>query len=997
MRQVWNQSELDVASSKMQRSRWYLAIHKPRVIGEFVNDTNFSSAHPLDSLPIDPPYPDGASDVKAGMTVWFGSTQGGSDLGRARIVEDWDDTGNLYFMESGSGLFRWNDVLYMTVVEEFRPWVRHPTFPAVAWEMDNAYIQYTDQLETYPPLAVMGAPFVKILDGAGTATGSFVGEHSVSWDDSITEWLWEFPDGDTSSSEGTEAAPVSKEFSGASPGGSYVSLTVTTAGGRTHTGRRLCFAFDDISSLPRVAFTAIQGGTVAGGYRAQIQAYNLNDDDLPPGTEIIIFESASYGSTASELGGNSPYRNNIVFRGWLTDEQIQKTPETGLVVLSAETINGIMNKAPSYDVFYAYKPSGVPSGSQWVATTKILTPDRVAFNLMRWRSTVGDIVDFFPASKLAISFPMLYQNLPRDNWWNQLKTNYYDRGLLYGVAADMQSNIFAYSDPNITGGSASEFETFPVLTASNIGGTVSIERSHFDATAQVQLYAVSIAQPLGAESPGNVMGYFGGKVERAEGLSIDTQQRLIDWAGNLREKNNAEFKRVAFPLAGNLRIDPVPNMIVPVTVSTEKHGKRIDWEGKSFIPFELQLNYETGGIPLATIVAEEVVNGKGGSSITFPTIIPVEPPPSPDPAPPPGPVVDGTGDGTVYVMGEYFLGRTRNFSSQYPTWNTENIGPTSDIYYDFILDPWNPTNGAYLTTDSGVYKTTNLDSSSPSWTLVASAATIISSAGGYWNPYKISASINVQNYVAIFFEGTSGALYCMYSTDGGTSWSYSQIDAQSENIQFGGGADYVPHIVNGGIMLYAIGGEYSGSPPQYRPKCFRSTDGGATWSARGAVGNLLSGWGFAIAYACHCPYDGNEAGNIVYIAAAGSTWKSTDGGMTWTSLGIIPEANVTRHAIETHTENNNIAYIWSQDLTVRVSTDAAASFQTRGTVPGTQIKAAGGFPFDSGKYYVVSNTGVYYSNDGGNSFQDKTNNFPTDALSGMATNDRAIIVPLWIE
>lgn len=991
MRHAWNQQELDLVSSKRQRARWYLAIHRPQILAHY-SVVQTPVGHPVSA--VDVLNISGSQFVKEGHTVWVGTGSGLSDLGRVRLRRDQDgwDGPLMPIMETGSGLVRWNEATHMTVVNEFRPWVKHPRYNTATsqWNWDYDYSD-AGQLKTYPPMAVMGAPFVGILQN-NQISGSFVGENSLAFDSSISAYTWVTPDGRNYFYRGTESSPLVIDFEGASPNGAYMQLFVVDNNAASHIGKRLIFTFDDLSSLPRVAFTSIAGGKAQGGYTTQIYTYGLDDNDLPPGTELIIFEAASYGNTACAMGGNSPFRNNIVFRGWATNEQITKDPATGLAIITAETINGIMANQPSYDTFYAMT-SPVPTASEIIGTYN-LALDRVTFNHMRWRSTVGDICDFYPASGLAMMIKPVYQDLPRASWWDQLRSNYYEKGMLWGISSDMQSNIFSYEDLNITGASGS-YNSFPAFNARHLGGQISIERVFHEIAAQVKMYAVSSVTPYGAESPGEVLGYAGGNVEHTQGLMVDNQDRLITWAGNWRAKQNAEFKRVVTPLAGNMRIDPVPNALIPFTIPADKNARKLNWQNKLFYPQEVTVNYNLGGVTVE-LVSEEAVNGKGGSSITFPVITSLPPPDPDDNPPPPGPSV---GTDIVYVMGTNHLGRTRDFGANHPTWDNVPI-PAVTRCWDFILDPWNPKNGGWLSTDQGLYKTANLDSTTPSWSQVLSKSAIESGTGrsNYRSGYKVIGSINKQNYFAFFFiVDTSGQkyLYCAATTDNGSNWVFTEINSFGVG-DWAGAADYVPHLVNGNVVLYVAGIQETGSPVTARPQVFKSTNGGVTFSSVGTIGALVA-FGNATPYSVHCPYNDNTDGLDVYVANVLGIYKSINGS-TFTSLGITPQANISRTSVETYTQDQDIVYVWDSDDNIRVSNSAGAigSFSTRGSVPGT-LKAAGGFPFNSQRYYAVSDSGIYASFDGGFSFIDKTNNYPVAQLSPSASYNKAVIVPVWIK
>lgn len=993
MRHAWNQQELDLVSSKRQRARWYLAIHRPQILAHYMV-VQKPVGHPVSA--IDVLNVSGSQFVKEGHTVWIGTGPGMSDLGKVRLrrpFDEWDGP-LMPIMETGSGLVRWNEATCITVVDEFRPWVKHPRYNTATsqWNWDYDYSD-AGQLKNYPPMAVMGAPFVGILQN-NQISGSFVGANSLAFDSTIDFNFWQTPDGRNFFYNGTESSPLVIDFQGASPNGNYITYTVIDSNSASHTGKRLIFAFDDLSNLPRVAFTSIGGGKAQGGYVTQIHTYGLDDNDLPPGTELIIFEAASYGNTACAMGGNSPFRNNIVFRGWATNEQITKDPSTGLTIITAETINGIMANQPSYDTFYA-QTSPVPTASEIIGTYN-LALDRVAFNHMRWRSTVGDICDFYPASGLAMSLHVVYQDLPRASWWDQLRSNYYDKGMLWGISSDMQSNIFSYEDLNITGASSS-YDAFPVFNARHFAGQISIERVYHDVAAQVKMYAVSSVTPYGAESPGEVLGYAGGNVEHTQGLTVESQDQLITWAGNWRAKQNAEFKRVVTPLAGNMRIDPIPNALIPFTIPADKNARKLNWQNKLFYPQEVTVNYNLGRGVTVELVSEEAVNGKGGSAITFPVITSLPPPDPDDNPPPPGPSV---GTDIVYVMGTNHLGRTRDFGANHPTWDNVPI-PTVTRCWDFILDPWNPKNGGWLSTDQGLYRTANLDSVTPTWVhvLTKSAIESATTAVNYRDGYKIIGSINRQNYFAFFFvtdiNTVSGGnrLWCAFTVNNGTSWTFSAIDTFGIG-NWAGAADYVPHLINDNVVLYVAGIDEISSPPSARPEVFKSVNGGATWSSVGTIGSYVIA-GNMTPYSMHCPYNANTDGNDVYFSNTTAIYKSINGA-AFTSLGIAPQTNISRTAVETYTQDQNTVYVWDSNDDIRVSTNAGASFSTRGSVPGT-LKAAGGFPFNSQRYYAVSDTGIYASFDGGFSFIDKTNNYPVAQLSPSASYNKAVIVPVWIK
>ncbi|KKL26816.1 hypothetical protein LCGC14_2391440, partial [marine sediment metagenome] len=128
----------------------------------------------------------------------------------------------------------------------------------------------------------------------------------------------------------------------------------------------------------------------------------------------------------------------------------------------------------------------------------------------------------------------------------------------------------------------------------------------------------------------------------------------------------------------------------------------------------------------------------------------------------------------------------------------------------------------------------------------------------------------------------------------------------------------------------------------------KSVDNGVSWVERYRVqydGALPSG-GVCVS----CPYEGNEAGKVVYWSEDSKTYISKDSGVTNTAIGPTPGTSwvlVTRTGIETYTDGSHIVSFWDEaTMTLHVSIDRAVSWSTKGMtgIVGDQFCAAGGFP-----------------------------------------------------
>jgi hypothetical protein len=1006
MRNNLTSTELNTVRRRPQRTRWYLAHHQPAVWSH-LSLIGTPNNYPLSAIIVSGT----SAGIRPGMTAWVGNNNA-SNLGRIRIRElpreGYSGGSLLPIAEAGSGLINWKDATTITVRDQFLPWTKHPRYDTAAsqWRMDydRAYVSSYDGMVQVN----LGPPIVGFLKG-GSYTASFIDERSYSWDASVNGRAWYFPNGSVSINQGTFANPELVTFTGASPNGSYFRCEHFTNIGTSAVGNRLIFLYEDESQLPRVSFGEVQGGYESGGYRAIVTAYGGTAQAIQENSEIVIFEQSSYNNIASSIGGNFPTRNNIIFRGWVIQGTLQKNPFTNSATFTAVTIDGVLNKTQSYDVFYA-QTSPVPSASHWIGMPR-LTMDRTAQAMLQFRSNAGELVDFQPASGLGLTNTILFQSLPRGTFWQQLRSNYIDKGMMGLLSADMQSNLYASADAEISGASAA----LPSLSLLNkdIMGTVGIEYDPYDRIAQTQMYAVASDVPLGAESPGTVAGYFGDLTEISRGLTVDNQETLITWAGNWRAKLNKKFPRVTVPTVGNYKIDPVPQQLMKLSMKSNQNALGIEWSGKNFYHKNLRMMYDSQkGYATAEFELSESVNGIGGSSITFPAIDDITPIPTPTPDPNPDPVTpgEGTGFGTVYVATSATLGRTRAFGAASPAWTDITPSGTPGILWDYILDPWSPATTGYLTTDAGIYRSTDLDQSSPSWELIVSAAAIQSASGltSFARPAKIIGSININGYFAMFHTMTNAySVYVTYTRNAFETWNTVQVFVGDSDSVWMGAADYVPHLVNGNVVLYTAHEAVGAATNSILRK---STNGGQSWAT--ITGPSIPGASFSDDYsgiAAHCPYNDNTDGNVCYFALIdvnGSQWhyyagKTEDGATITTISGGIsipfPSSRLAkRTGIESYTQNRLKSYRWLNS-SLYISTDG---FDTETNISTSGISgnvvASGGFPYNSDQFYAVTESGIFVSTDDGNTWADKTGDW---AFGGFNTtgNGTGVIVPLWTE
>lgn len=734
MKSAYTAGQLAILRTRPQRAEYYVAVHQPRTI--LLTTLSGIGAYPGASISGFSSASGNFSDVLAGMTLRIGTEPGKDDLGRIRVRKTAgiaEQTGSLIqTAEYGSGLIDWRSGACLTVVEEYRPWPIHHSYDTAtsAWLVDRD--TYTSQTVQYGPLVIMGPPMVGFMNG-NTMPASYVGNLSYSFTPgaSISTQTWRFPHGvSISSALGSSQTPVLMTYSNTSPTGRYHTLTITDTSGASHIGQRLTFCFNASNAQPyRVHFDAINGGLQRGGYSTRIYVYENGvgaSQNFPEGAQVVIFENASYGTVGSSVGGNYWSRDNVVMVGWISNESLRIEPFTGELSFELETIDGVLRRTSAYDLFLE---SG-SAASAWDMASG-LTLDKAALTLAKYRSTLANVADFNPASGLAATAEVPFRSMAFGSIWDQLAYNY---EALFGlVAADMQSSVWASLDAQVTGLSANLPNVMAIAQADR-RDQVQIEREQYDSNTEYQLYAVmaGTTSPLAAVSPGDRINSFGTKSEITRNLTVDTQDKLITWAGNVRARENNRYKRVSIPLSGNIRLDSVPQCLVQTSLSPSQNLRGINWDNQKLIPYETNIVYDPIARHVNTeVVCETVVNGIGGSSITFPrTVTTPSTSPAPDPIPIPEPT-PSTG-GLVYVATTLYVARTRNFNDASPTWT--NVTGAIDVatngnIVNLVLDPRDPKNKAIVMTQYAIYGTSNLNATSPTWTVEASKTAIETQVG----------------------------------------------------------------------------------------------------------------------------------------------------------------------------------------------------------------------------------------------------------------------------
>jgi autotransporter-associated beta strand protein len=235
---------------------------------------------------------------------------------------------------------------------------------------------------------------------------------------------------------------------------------------------------------------------------------------------------------------------------------------------------------------------------------------------------------------------------------------------------------------------------------------------------------------------------------------------------------------------------------------------------------------------------------------------------------------------------------------------------TSTGFSDFAIDPSNPNfayaavGSAFGATANGVYKTTNLQAATPSWSLVP---TVLSGTGNGRTQIAVSPSSPSTLYVAIDSPVSPYNLLAFYqSTDSGATWT--DRTATTPNFCANQGWYDMGVIVDPSSPNTVI---VSGSAVSQRLQ--RSTDGGATWSSLIGSGTSPHVDHHALAFdASGRLLDGDDGGVYRLNSLSPITWVSLNGAASGTATGTGLNTNQFV-GIAVNPTNANLAIGGTQD------------------------------------------------------------------------------------
>ena len=996
-------TQLALLRSRPQSTVLNLSIYQPPVV--FQARVNNAAAAANDSTIIYDGVTFGAfGSVVAGMTMLIGSTLGGYDVGRVRVRSA--DATTIKVAENSDIV--WVDDLYLTVINFHEPWAVYPNIVLDGDNVPTFYkdtdIAYVGQNDTLDPVPMMGPHLAGVLD-PDTGQVGFYFDGSACYDlnagGTISSYIWIFEGALTSAS--LVATPGWIYWS--TPGHYTVTMVVLNSSGRTATAYRHVSVYSGPGGPSPVVvdwgLNNLAGDYGRGGWSGRVwMRQDASEDAVMDGALVVIFADDKYASTEQSIGGQYINRENIVFVGYVADGTVSIDPQTSIVEF--DIVNLALKLATS-EVFSVSVTSVVSPGTWY--ELKEMTVDIAIYHYIRWHTTLYDVADI---NKNGDVLPVQYADFSREAMQTALD-GFLSSTLMARFCVDHQGQCWMEKDISIVEAASRAPDSTFALTRYDWRDKLDIAIKRIPPTSYVELGGINYAGPAAgtytaviSSAPG-LSPKYAGVTTILNGLVLGTQEQTSQLAGNVLAKLNNRFADIKIPLAGNYRIfDIAPQQRITITLTADENYAGLVWAAKNTIPRGISFQYSRqASVLLVDLTVEAETDGPPGVAGPYPIIPPDDPPipnpvpPTPPPIPVPPPVTQPLRN-NMFGLGPGVVIATTNFlatpSPTAPAWTNET-GAITGTPLVLRLDPWDPSNKAYVLADNGMWRTTTLRSHPPVWTNVLTLAQMRSATDAsaefkeaFW------MSPNAQNYAAIVVTSSTGAKWFGRTSNvagGAATWTREDI--------IHGTYPYF-WLSQHTIQKIWIAGTSN--------RILYSSDGGASFTAYSP--SLPDA---DAPFVIFIPFDSNDA--RIYLSTFGGAnvhiFKSTTGPVPSTFTDISPSAGgypvstiVPEGMTESPSSTGSNLYAMctqnNQNIGALMKYDGSAWVQkTIGVAAEWRGFGFGGWPYDSLKMQVCNaefGAGkIGRSEDGGVTWLDATGNL---ASLGSFVNGVKYLVPIWV-
>lgn len=894
----------------------YLFILKPQVV--FRARVNLASAtYPVAEVPYDGVTYGSISDVKMGMTVLFGSTEGSADRGRMYVRGDANHT-----VTAGAGVLRIGycsrghqpgevnliDDSYITVLDLYEPWKR-------ASQMLG---QNGGVLKDYDLTTIPGLPPIIHMGGiGGVAQMDFVNpstnKHQVT-------------DYDASSSHGADGSnPTITSVAWTAPGGSFINGTNSgtyTPDLEFSVGARwvslTCFDSNGLRGLPRVQLVvslANSGGIpgfsapVARVSRARLSLKPegstleadlleaLDPDDYVPGTVVIWMVKETYnGSRGSVTGYVTKFAGYLDYaRSFGQGNEYDFERSTTIFAVDVAQRAAQLRGFPS--------TMARESSPNHANKMKVATLDRFWWWFLVWHTSIpmltdchwsGVSTDFRRFSSPGGSMYGISDGLAKAFGY---RTTMDSRGRLLMVADPLRFDEADRTDEVMQEILPADIVRIERLWRSR--GRVGQLRASFTRKSTIDASDPEAAEPdYSVTAPGDVEGQGAGSQQNEFPWWAETVTQAQARVGHDYERLNSFEDKLRIQLAhgGDAGIEPALMRWVEISTDDDTVG----WNDAPLVSerclvtaVEFVFDDEAGTMTQSIEVERETVGTPG-------RVDPIAGDDTPTP-PPDGRYPDYTTDETpgskVFIVAANTAAAhvTDEWTPTATTVTWTAITGLSGTPIWVAPDPFD-WRGRYVYTTGGLYHCPNIWAASASFTLVDDNAGMLGDSAR--RATLIRMSINYRDYIAfacgtntLVFSFDGGATWNVVAVDGGAA-SYSADGTMFTSSGLGRGSFAISpyNSADEGWIYYFV---YTGGGNGH---VYKSTDWGYTWSdVSGAISFNWNGVSPEVPYIRENgdPNINDASQEVVFSAGAGHSLnaglirKSINAGITWSTTEIV--------------------------------------------------------------------------------------------------------------
>lgn len=611
-------TQLSKLRDPAQATKLYLSIYQPTIaLACQVNDVSIAKG--ARTITFDNVTAGSYQNIQSGMTLYVGTTPGAFDKGTVRVRSS---TPTVLTIAENSHI-DWANDLYLTAVNfyEINPIypriIQDPADDTVTLWYKDYDVAYTNQNTVLGTFICMGPHYAGFTEDQVYYSAS--GTSNLKSEALSYHWLFEggTPTGSSSHTPGYVAYNTP---------GQYTTRLIVSGTSSSDISFRHVSIYNRPSAGTNVPILDwelldLSGSRAQGGYTANIRIrQTIPESQLRDGSLVVIFSDDWYGDlvTRQSIGGNGINRSSTFFVGYVLGDTITYNYKESWVEFEVGSPSEVMKLTEGFSVSVRYgDPTALtaddPSG--WVV---VLNMDirRALYHYLRWHSTALLCNDFeFKGDDRYIQ----YFDADRTSLFDAIGTLM--SGAFTGkIVCDRQGKTWAERDVWIE---PSIYQTGFTIAKQDWVGEPTIDEPSTKKVSFVEAGGVSFDgtsfQALLANAPGVTPGYRG-KVERIQGLALDSQAELNQIVGDLFAQYNAKYPSVELHMASSYRnFDIAPQEKYPITVNANDTVRGISFSGLNFLPETLSYTFDPQIEKLlSTIIFNQIESGSDGDTVAIP-------------------------------------------------------------------------------------------------------------------------------------------------------------------------------------------------------------------------------------------------------------------------------------------------------------------------------------------------------------------------------------------